>query len=115
MAAEQVLFSGLRLWGLRHRLYRLSGGLGLRIQGLGLGACRDLRAKGLRPPKLAWKPQRIPTQVPGSFFDLGVSMIRILAFGGLYWGPLISGNYHMEAVLDSVLNKGSGFSTELFS
>ena len=27
---------------------------------------------------------------------LGVPIIRTIVFWGLYWGPLILGNYHME-------------------
>ena len=27
---------------------------------------------------------------------LGIPIIRIIAFWGLYWGPLILGNYHVE-------------------
>ena len=27
---------------------------------------------------------------------LGVPIIRIIVFWGLYWGPLILGNYHMK-------------------
>ena len=26
---------------------------------------------------------------------LGVPILRIILFGGLYWGPLILGNYHI--------------------
>ena len=28
---------------------------------------------------------------------LGAPLIRIIAFGGLYWGPLILGNYHVAS------------------
>ena len=28
---------------------------------------------------------------------LGVPIIRIIVFGGLYWGPPILGNYHLHA------------------
>ena len=27
---------------------------------------------------------------------LGVPIIRILVYGGLYWGPPILGNYHVK-------------------
>ena len=27
---------------------------------------------------------------------LGVLIMRIIIFGGLYWGPIILGNYHMR-------------------
>ena len=27
---------------------------------------------------------------------LGVLIIRIIVYGGLYWGPPVLGNYHME-------------------
>ena len=30
---------------------------------------------------------------------LGVPIIRTIAFWGLYWGPLILGNYHQSCVL----------------
>ena len=30
--------------------------------------------------------------------SLGVPIIRTIVFWGLYWGPLILGNYHMECV-----------------
>ena len=30
--------------------------------------------------------------------SLGVPIIRIILFWGLYWGPLILGNYHMGLV-----------------
>ena len=29
----------------------------------------------------------------------GVATIRIIVFWGLYWGPLILGNYHISEVL----------------
>ena len=32
---------------------------------------------------------------------LGVPIIRIIVFGGLYWGTPILGNYHMEVLLCS--------------
>ena len=32
-------------------------------------------------------------QVSGTF--QGVPMIRVVVFGGIYWGPAILGNYHM--------------------
>ena len=28
-------------------------------------------------------------------YDFGVPMTRTVVFWGLYWGPLILGNYHM--------------------
>ena len=28
---------------------------------------------------------------------LGVPIIRIIVFGGLYWGPLILGNYRLRS------------------
>ena len=34
------------------------------------------------------------SQIRGTF--LGVPIIRIIVFGGLYWGPLILGNYHVS-------------------
>ena len=33
-------------------------------------------------------------KIRGTF--LGVPIIRIIEFWGLYWGPLILGNYHIE-------------------
>ena len=27
---------------------------------------------------------------------MGVPIIRTIVFGGLYWGPLVLGNYHIE-------------------
>ena len=32
--------------------------------------------------------------VPEGFTILGVPIIRAIIFWGLYWGPLILGNYH---------------------
>ena len=32
-------------------------------------------------------------KIRGTF--LGVPIIKTIEFGGLYWGPLILGNYHM--------------------
>ena len=33
------------------------------------------------------------SQIRGTF--LGVPILRIIIFWGLYWGPLVSGNYHI--------------------
>ena len=33
-------------------------------------------------------------KIGGTFF--GVPIIRTIVFWGLYWGPLILGNYHVE-------------------
>ena len=33
---------------------------------------------------------------------LGVPIIRIIVFWGLYWGPLILGNYHIHVYLGRV-------------
>ena len=33
---------------------------------------------------------------------LGVPIIRTIVFGGLYWGPLILGNYHLGLGLEGL-------------
>ena len=35
---------------------------------------------------------------------LGVPILRIIVFWGLYWGPLILGNYHLSAELPDTVN-----------
>ena len=35
-------------------------------------------------------------------------MIRIIVFWGLYWGPLILGNYHMDLTIPSALTEPIG-------
>ena len=34
---------------------------------------------------------------------LGVPIIRTIVFWGLYWGPLILGNYHIECTVIPVV------------
>ena len=34
---------------------------------------------------------------------LGVPIIRIIVFCGLYWGPLILGNYHIGVILGGIM------------
>ena len=36
-------------------------------------------------------------KIRGTF--LGVPIIRTIVFWGLYWGPLILGNYHMNSTI----------------
>ena len=33
---------------------------------------------------------------------VGVPIIRTIVFGGLYWGPLILGNYHIYCSIETV-------------
>ena len=47
-------------------------------------------ALGTSSVRNIWEFRKIRT----SF--LGVSILRIIVFGGLYWGPLILGNYNFE-------------------
>ena len=48
-------------------------------------------------PALSWFCMRGFPKIGGTL--LGVTIIRIIVFGGLYWGPLILGNYHVSYVL----------------
>ena len=33
---------------------------------------------------------------------LGVPIIRIIVYWGLYWGPLILGNYHIGVAIENL-------------
>ena len=45
---------------------------------------------------------------------LGVSIIRTIVLWGLYWGPLILGNYHMVTLHQISMEHPTGLTTKLF-
>ena len=64
------------------------------------GVIRKLKKRAKHP-----KPGRIPIapkwefpKIRGAFLE--VPIIRTIVFGGLYWGPLLLGNYRILALSD---------------
>ena len=46
---------------------------------------------------------------------LGVPIIRIIIYWGLYWGPLILGNYHIGAAIVNLYNSLRCMWTEMYA
>ena len=58
---------------------------------------------------LGFRDQDLGSRVYGSFLKLGVPFLgvpirRIIVYWGLYWGPLILGNYHIVPFMIYVLS-----------